>query len=106
MAGWKTRRGRGGQGSGGSASFPAELLVTEDGGPLSRLMAETDWPTTLLGPFPGWPPELRTAVGICLNCPFPILVMWGPELRAIAWRQAHRRRRAPGVSPAPRPGLG
>lgn len=83
MAGWKTRRGRGGQGSGGSLSFPAELLVTEDGGPLSQLMAETDWPTTLLGPFPGWPPELRTAVGICLNCPFPILVMWGPQLAMV-----------------------
>jgi PAS domain S-box-containing protein len=80
MAGWKTRSGRGGQ---GSPSFPVELLMTEDGGPLSQLMAETDWPATPLGPFPRWPPELRTAVSVCLNCPFPILVMWGPQLTMV-----------------------
>ena len=66
-----------------SPSFPVELLMTEDGGPLSHLMAATDWPATPLGPFPRWPPELRTAVSVCLNCPFPILVMWGPQLTMV-----------------------
>ncbi|SCX43667.1 PAS fold-containing protein [Klenkia marina] len=40
----------------------------------------TDWAATPLGPVSGWSESLRAAVGICLNNPFPMLVMWGPEL--------------------------
>jgi PAS domain S-box-containing protein len=79
MVGWKTRRERDGRDS----SSPAELLLTPDDGPLSRLMEQTDWTSTPLGPYRDWPPELRTAVSICLNCPFPILVMWGPQLAMV-----------------------
>ncbi len=57
MAVWKTRNARDGR-RGRNPSSPAELLMTRDGGP----------------------PELRTAVSIGLNSPFPILVMWGPEI--------------------------
>ena len=46
-------------------------------------MAETDWAGTVLGPSQTWPPELRTAADVCLNSPFPILIMWGPQLAMI-----------------------
>jgi hypothetical protein len=73
--------GRGDRDS-GKPDFPADF-VTGGGGPISRLMAETDWTATALGPFPDWAPELRTAVSVGLNSPFPILVMWGPELTMV-----------------------
>jgi PAS domain S-box-containing protein len=79
MTGWKTRSARNGRNS----SSPAELLMTQEDGPLSRLFEQADWPSTPLGPYRDWPPELRTAVSICLNCPFPILVMWGPQLAMV-----------------------
>jgi hypothetical protein len=75
MIGWRTR--------GGSSSSPVELLMTQDDGPLSQLVAQADWSSTPLGPYRDWPPELRTAVSVCLNCPFPILVMWGPQLAMV-----------------------
>ncbi len=47
---------------------------------MGELMARTDWASTPLGEPAGWPPSLRTAVGICLESRFPMLIMWGPEL--------------------------
>ena len=44
------------------------------------LVLATDWASTPLGPVGEWSDSLRAAVGICLNNPFPMLVMWGPEL--------------------------
>ena len=43
-------------------------------------MVATDWSATSLGPVTGWPSTLRTAVSICLNSRFPMLIWWGPEL--------------------------
>jgi PAS domain S-box-containing protein len=57
--------------------------MTVGDGPAIGLMTETDWSATVLGPVSGWAPELRTAASICLNSPFPILVMWGPELAMV-----------------------
>ncbi|SDN79827.1 Serine phosphatase RsbU, regulator of sigma subunit [Klenkia soli] len=47
---------------------------------IRELVLATDWERTPLGPVSGWSDSLRAAVGICLNNPFPMLVMWGPEL--------------------------
>ena len=38
-----------------------------------------DWSETPVGPMEGWPPSLRTALSICLESRFPILIWWGPE---------------------------
>lgn len=38
-----------------------------------------DWSLTRLGEPVCWPPGLRTAVDILLNCPTPMLLMWGRE---------------------------
>ncbi|SCE24680.1 PAS domain S-box-containing protein [Streptomyces sp. DvalAA-14] len=69
----------------GVAGLPGELplRVADPDSPLNRLMARTAWSETSLGPVEQWCPELRTAAGVCLNSPFPMLVMWGPELAMI-----------------------
>lgn len=43
-------------------------------------MRAKDWAATPLGPTDAWPESLRTSVSTCLNCSFPILIWWGPEL--------------------------
>ncbi|MFD0636447.1 SpoIIE family protein phosphatase [Catenulispora yoronensis] len=63
--------------------FPPELLAADPGSAVNALMRETAWSATALGPVHTWGPELRTAVGVCLNSPFPMLVMWGPELAMV-----------------------
>ncbi|MGN6549714.1 MAG: ATP-binding protein [Pararhizobium sp.] len=50
------------------------------GGEMAALMRAKDWSRTVLGPVADWPQSLRTSVSTCLNCAFPILVWWGPDL--------------------------
>ena len=47
--------------------------------PLAQLIRERDWAATPVGPMEAWPPSLRTALSICLESRFPILIWWGPE---------------------------
>jgi len=50
------------------------------GGEMGALMRAHDWAATPLGPVAEWPQSLRTSISTCLNCAFPILVWWGPQL--------------------------
>ena len=50
------------------------------GDQLGALIRAKDWSSTPLGPVEAWPESLRTSVSTCLNCSFPILIWWGPEL--------------------------
>ncbi len=50
------------------------------GGELGALMRAKEWTQTPLGPPEQWPQSLRTSVSTCLNCSFPILLWWGPDL--------------------------
>lgn len=50
------------------------------GGKTGALMRVKDWAATPLGPTATWPQSLRTSVSLCLNCSFPLLIWWGPEL--------------------------
>ena len=48
-----------------------------------------DWSQTSLGPMERWPEPLKTAVAICLNSRFPMVIWWGPDLILIyndGWR--------------------
>ncbi|HZG89795.1 MAG TPA: ATP-binding protein [Pseudonocardia sp.] len=66
--------------SGGRGARPgAEVFA--GWGSLGDLVAGRDWATTPLGPIADWPEPLRTSVGLCLRSPFPMIVLWGPELR-------------------------
>ncbi len=50
------------------------------GGEMGDRIRRMDWSRTSLGAIECWPHSLRTAVGICLNCKFPMFVWWGPDL--------------------------
>ena len=50
------------------------------GGEMGALMRALDWSKTPLGPVSAWPQSLLTSVSTCLDCAFPILIWWGPEL--------------------------
>ncbi len=42
-------------------------------------MRDLDWSATTLGPMDGWSQSLRTAVGITLRSPTPVVMMWGHD---------------------------
>lgn len=55
---------------------------------MGALMRAHDWTATPLGPPSEWPRPLRSALGICLNSPFPMAIYWGPDFRLLcndAW---------------------
>jgi len=53
------------------------------GGEMGVLVRAHDWGATELGPITQWPQSLRTAVDVCLNSRFPMVVFWGPSLITI-----------------------
>ncbi len=59
------------------------------GGEMGALMRDMDWTATPLGPVENWPQSLRTALSICLDSRFPILIWWGPEL-VMLYNDAYR----------------
>jgi PAS domain S-box-containing protein len=50
------------------------------GGEMARAVNALDWSATPLGPMAQWAPAIRTAVSICLNSQFQIMVLPGPDL--------------------------
>lgn len=64
-----------------AAAAAVDCLV--GGGEMGRLMRSHDWSKTPLGPPEHWPQSLRTAVSICLNSQFPIILWWGPQLTVL-----------------------
>ena len=46
----------------------------------SGLIDAVDWERTPVGPEAVWPQSLRTALGICFESRFPIIIFWGREL--------------------------
>jgi len=61
----------------------------DDGGEMGKLMREKDWSLTPLGPPEGWPQSLRTTLNILLNCPFPMFLFWGKNLKGF-YNDAYR----------------
>ena len=70
-------------------SAPAIEDCLAGDGEMGALMRSFDWSKTPLGPVSVWPQSLRTAVSICLNSRFPILIWWGPEL-VMLYNDAYR----------------
>ena len=68
-------------------SRPEDCLAS--GGELGAIMRAMRWADSPLGPVSRWPQSLRTAVGICLTSRFPMLLLWGPELRLL-YNDAYR----------------
>jgi signal transduction histidine kinase/DNA-binding response OmpR family regulator len=61
------------------ASVVDNSAFLSGGGEMARLIGETEWSKTPLGPIDTWPQSLRTTVSLCLASNFPINIIWGPE---------------------------
>lgn len=59
-----------------SAIFPG-------GSDMGALIGTFDWARTPLGPIPGWPHGLTSAVGLMLPATAQIVLFWGPDLIAL-----------------------
>ena len=49
------------------------------GGEVAKIVENTDWSKSPLGPIDNWPQSLKTALSICLSSKFPMGIWWGPE---------------------------
>ncbi|MFB2917389.1 ATP-binding protein [Aerosakkonema funiforme] len=59
------------------------------GGEMGALIRSYDWSPTKLGAIESWSGSLKTALSICLNSRFPMVIWWGKELILLyndAWR--------------------
>ncbi|HRO48125.1 PAS domain S-box protein [Agriterribacter sp.] len=54
-------------------------LITGDG-EMGELIRNFNWSNTALGSFEKWPQSLYTAVNLCLNSRFPMVLWWGKDL--------------------------
>jgi PAS domain S-box-containing protein len=54
-----------------------DLAFLSGGGECGRLIAAFDWADTPLGAIEDWPQSLKTATGILLRSPVPIVMLWG-----------------------------
>ncbi|HZP85733.1 MAG TPA: ATP-binding protein [Burkholderiales bacterium] len=76
-------------------SIPNDASSTEllpfltGGGEMGAATRKLEWSNTLLGPVQSWPQSLRTSISTCLNCSFPILIWWGPDL-VMLYNDAYR----------------
>jgi PAS domain S-box-containing protein len=78
---------------------PMRERVFLGGSVMARRMRALDWSKTPLGTVEEWPQPLLTSVGICLDCAFPIVLWWGPEL-AILYNDEYRTFLGPNKDPA------
>ncbi|WP_235561445.1 PAS domain S-box protein [Brevundimonas sp. Root1279] len=56
-----------------SAAFP------QGSGEMAALIRSFDWSGTPLGPIAQWPQSLKTATGLLIASPVPIVMLWGPD---------------------------
>ncbi len=57
---------------------PADAPFLAGGGEMARLIAAHDWGKSL-GPLGSWPGSLKTTVGLMLNSPVPVVLLWGED---------------------------
>ena len=62
-----------GGGAADNQAFPAIR------GEMAERVRAHDWASTPLGPICGWPQSLKSAVGIVLLSPVPIVMLWGED---------------------------
>lgn len=59
------------------------LYFLQGDGEVSKLIRDTDWSRTSLGPVNDWPVALKTTVSTILNSHFPAAIVWGPDYTTI-----------------------
>ncbi|HEY6452193.1 MAG TPA: ATP-binding protein, partial [Steroidobacteraceae bacterium] len=82
-----------------SAGSPALERVFPGNSEMARRMRELDWSRTPLGPVDQWPQSLLTSISTALECAFPIVIWWGPEL-TILYNDEYRPVLGPSKHPA------
>jgi PAS domain S-box-containing protein len=55
------------------------LPFLQGGGEMGKIIRETYWSETPLGPAEKWPAPLRLATSIVLSTPFPMYIAWGSD---------------------------
>lgn len=78
------RHSRSGSPNGELVSVVAEDLsfvrtLVDRCGEAGRLIAARDWSTTSIGPIEAWPQSLKSALGLILPSPVPIVMLWGED---------------------------
>ena len=63
--------------SSATSSEPSPPPFLQGGGACGALIAARDWSGSPLGPVEGWPSCLRTALGLVLRSPVPMVLLWG-----------------------------
>jgi hypothetical protein len=64
--------------NGASAATPAVGFL-KGAGEMAGLIRSFDWAATPLGPIETWPQSLKTATGLIVQSPVPIVMLWGPK---------------------------
>ena len=59
------------------ASKPVDFLDAP--GDMAKLIRRFDWSSTPLGSIADWPQSLRTATGLLIRSPVPIVMLWGED---------------------------
>ncbi len=60
-------------------SIQPEVPFVSLKGEMAQRLRDFDWGSTSLGPIAQWPQSLKTAVGIVLLSPVPIVMLWGHD---------------------------
>ncbi|HEX4419885.1 MAG TPA: PAS domain-containing protein, partial [Kofleriaceae bacterium] len=68
---------------------PVELTFPDAGGEMARLMRDTRWDATVLGPIERWPSALRATVRMLLTSRFSMWMGWGDDL-TVFYNDAYR----------------
>jgi GAF domain-containing protein/CheY-like chemotaxis protein len=77
-------------GKSGRRDMLDDIVPPGGGGELGALMRALDWAKTPVGPISQWPQALRTAVSICLNSRFPMVLWWGQPAYTMFYNDAYR----------------
>ncbi len=56
------------------------IVIVGERSDMRALSREFDWSATPVGPADRWPQSLRTAMNMVLDCGFPMILWWGPEM--------------------------
>jgi signal transduction histidine kinase/serine phosphatase RsbU (regulator of sigma subunit)/CheY-like chemotaxis protein len=56
------------------------IVIVGERSDMRALSREFDWSATPVGPADRWPQSLRTAMSMVLDCGFPMILWWGPEM--------------------------
>lgn len=67
----------------------ADLSFLAGGGEMGERLRGFDWSTSPVGPPAEWPQSLKTAVSICINSRYPIVLWWGNPAYTMFYNDAY-----------------